>query len=498
MVSTICHTSFCPVGVSATILMASIPTRLTRHLTYTGGQDVATSHGYCRGLLDSFPSLKSISFQEIHGLSWAVLRGCLSYPRINFISFANRAELTATDGFPIDDEASNISISLGTFSYDVRLWRGKYYSQGRHIVPSYHRFQLAVTRESQCLRDLVPRMNNTLRQLSLPMESAPLLQMANVPWPNLRELSIGGQHWTSERVELLPTFLATLPSLDKLTVRICFEAEVIPGWERAPILGKQPTPQSTLSGMRSLTVAYPDPNDHIFLIDTSTLRHLSICDWPRHYNILQHRFSPPCGYPILSSAECLAVLQRTDLPELSSPELVYQADKAGSDDDLLQYVASKLCNLAHLELHRYRADREEDVDHVCPQYPSPPDLLEVYSLTTRSPLRQIHIARLLTAARSLRTLRLNLDFRDDHGAYCGEYAVRREWWYKFRDTLGWEIVDAVQDACPLLGCVELLYHGHPTATWAEFHPSRCAEPRFVLSYDKDHRCVSWSERRTYA
>ncbi|TFK80275.1 hypothetical protein K466DRAFT_504194, partial [Polyporus arcularius HHB13444] len=137
---------------------------------------------------------------------------------------------------------------------------------------------------------------------------------------------------------------------------------------------------------------------------------------------------------------------------------------AGADDDLLQYVATTFPALAHLELHRYRADRDEEVDH-------------------------IHIARLLTAAPSLRTVRLKLDFRGDHGPYGGMYAVRKAWWGRLKELLGWDIVEVLK-YCPLLDCVEILYHGDPTATWVEFHPPRCAEPCFVLSYDKDHRYVT--------
>ncbi len=67
--------------------------------------------------------------------------------------------------------------------------------------------------------------------------------------------------------------------------------------------------------------------------------------------------------------------------------------------------------------------------------------------------------------------------------------MRKAWWGRFKESLGWEVVEVLQD-CPLLDCVEILYHGNPTATWVEFHPPRCAEPRFVLSYDKDHRYVT--------
>ena len=67
------------------------------------------------------------------------------------------------------------------------------------------------------------------------------------------------------------------------------------------------------------------------------------------------------------------------MSDLTSLELVYLADQAGSDDDLLEYVTHTYPRLTHLELHRYRANREEVVDHVgitsCPDrlFPSYPD-----------------------------------------------------------------------------------------------------------------------------
>ncbi len=297
------------------------------------------------------------------GPSWSILRVCLSNPRIASISFDRQAELTSADGFPIE-ELSKISISLSSFSYNVQLWRGLRSRMDRHnykgdLLPTM------IAHESHCLSNLVLAMNRTLTRLSLPMESAPILKMARVSWPNLQELTIDGVYLTSEQVDSLPVLLAALPCLQKLSVRISRGSTSNGG--RPPILGQHTTPRSVLSGMRSLTVAYPNPDDDIFVVDTSHLRHLSICDWPRHYNTLayQRLYSPPYCYPILSSSECLTILRRMDLPELLSLELVYLADHAGADDELLQYVAETFPELSHLELHRYRADRKEEVDYVC-------------------------------------------------------------------------------------------------------------------------------------
>ena len=101
---------------------------------------------------------------------------------------------------------------------------------------------------------------------------------------------------------------------------------------------------------------------------------------------------------------------------------------------------------------------------------------------------QIHIARHLTAFKTLRTIHLNLDFLDDHGPYCKNMQSRDAWFEVFRNERGPAIVEVLQE-CPALEYVGLLYHGIPESIWVEFHPSRCAEPRFVLEYDSSHLYV---------
>ena len=103
----------------------------------------------------------------------------------------------------------------------------------------------------------------------------------------------------------------------------------------------------------------------------------------------------------------------------------------------------------------------------------------------------MHIVELIaTAAPRSRVIRLNLDFPEDHGPYCHIRPERDTWFAKFKNTLGPEIVAALENRCPLLEYVDLLYHGVPTSTWVEFHPSRCAEPRFVLDEkDPERWCV---------
>ena len=104
----------------------------------------------------------------------------------------------------------------------------------------------------------------------------------------------------------------------------------------------------------------------IFSVDTSHLSHLSLRDWPRYHQDHSHdwRLRSRWAQPILTSAECLSILKRMEMPQLTSLELVYLAKYAGSDDELLEYVTHTYPRLTHLELHRYRASRLDAVDHV--------------------------------------------------------------------------------------------------------------------------------------
>ena len=98
---------------------------------------------------------------------------------------------------------------------------------------------------------------------------------------------------------------------------------------------------------------------------------------------------------------------------------------------------------------------------------------------------QAHIAQTLVAAKSLRTVRLNLDDHDDHQAYCGNMEKRKRWHDTLMGQRGPEIL-AIMQECPLLEHVALIYHGTPSATWVEFRTPQCPGPRVVLKYDSEH------------
>ena len=310
-------------------------------------------------LIVSLPALTSLTFDGDFYITWDFLAACLTHPRIQSLAFEIQTRFS--NARP-PSSTNDTLVSLQSFSCKRKFWRevSHLMPRNRHSKPG--NLNEVVSREATALSPLVLGMHETVRQLTLSMESAPIASMTDLSWPELRDLSIEGRYLTQSQAESLPSLLSALPQLSSLSILICRHRDL----GRAPILGRQPSPATCLSGLRALTVAFPDPQDDIFSIDTIDLRHLSLRDCPRYYHRLNKR-APYCQYwdtPILSSSECLSILQRIDAPRLTTLELVYLVETNDGDDDLLEYVASSYPNLSHLEVHRYRANRADKVDCV--------------------------------------------------------------------------------------------------------------------------------------
>ena len=307
-------------------------------------------------VLDNLPNLTEMIFNWLFINPWETLKICLAHPSITSITYSD-AHVFAIYDPPSGEDITRIPIPLLRFTYLQPAWREEWV-QSQMVDRLIDQF----TREAKWLAALVPNMAGTVEHLDIPLETAPLQRMAELSWTNLRTLIIRGRYISKSQVDDLPAFLSTLPRLQKLSV-FNFRRQPL---ARPPILGRVAAPSMVLSGLRSLTVTYPDPDDGIFSVDTSHLSHLSLRDWPRYHQDHSHdwRLRSRWAQPILTSAECLSILKRMEMPQLTSLELVYLAKYAGSDDELLEYVTHTYPRLTHLELHRYRASRLDAVDHV--------------------------------------------------------------------------------------------------------------------------------------
>lgn len=334
--------------------------KLSSHLTVPSSM-MSVDVDSLERVVKSLPSLLSLTFNGSWLNAWDVFERCLaSQPRIRSLSFGPATNVTVFEPRS-PTKAHTTLVPLHEFSWMKAFWR-EVDNQRYNRYWQKKDLQDVFAKESAFLSSYLLRINGSVRKLALSMESTQVSSMAALPWSALQDLSIRGRYLDLAQAKSLPTLLSSLSHMRRLSVTICRKAEV----GRAPILARHPAPSTVMHGLRSLTVAFPDPGDDIFAIDTTDLLHLSLRDNPRYY----HRFNkhvPYCRFwdmPILTSSECLIILRRMSCPRLTSLELVYLADPAGSDDELLEYVVEAYPNLSHLELHRYRADRTETVDHV--------------------------------------------------------------------------------------------------------------------------------------
>ena len=311
-------------------------------------------------LLDSLPSLQAITFIETSCVAWSILETVFARSRITSLTFSRTASFKAARDYPPHDHPPVVT-SLTAFVYTPKMWREL---ANFRKLGGPDDLNAVFSHEAECLASLIPSLRRTIVRLTLPFETAPLRLMAAYHWPKLQELSLFGRYRDEAQVKTLQDLLSSesLTEIQKLSIQVARSAQL----DRPFILGHRSAPSTALSGLRSLTVAYPHPDDDLFSIDTSHLHHLSLRDWPRYYTHLgyRNRNRNRWAKPLLSPAECLSILRRMNVSQLTSLELAYLAPSAGFDDELLDYVATSLSNLTSLELHRYREDRSEPVDHV--------------------------------------------------------------------------------------------------------------------------------------
>ncbi|KAI0767512.1 hypothetical protein C8Q74DRAFT_1439605 [Fomes fomentarius] len=367
-----------------------------RHLRHVG---VVVDHGDALEsfdrLLKSFSGLTSIAFSEAHCLAWVFLKKCFTHPRLRSLYIDGSVNIIPHK--PRSPHSASLPpIDLIRFSVTPHFWREQL---GNGTIRSYAIIQENLRETFSCeeasLAFLVPRIHESVRLLALPVETAPVLSMAELSWPRLPDLSLHGRYRSRAQADSIPAFLSSISHLTRLSILVCRMENI----NRAPILGRHNSPLTVLSGLLSLTVAYPDPEDDIF------------------------------SRTLLTSPSETALDTIISLGKVLNGDIGHRPSCA--DDELLEYIVNAYPDLSHIEIHRYRANRREKVDYT-------------------------HIARKLAALKSLRVAHLNLDFHDDHGPYCSDHDRRAAWFEIFKNERGPEIVEILQ-ACPRLEYVGLLY-----------------------------------------
>ncbi len=308
--------------------------------------------------LDHLPALRSVSFQcTLKLIHLDLMKKCLANDSLLSVEFTRTVRWAGTHPDPRVDSPYPPNISITHLMHAPSVWRETVSEMERRNMSA----EVAI--ESQCLALVTLGIAPTAEILELPMESAPIARMSELAWPRLRGLSLTGRYYLRSQSATLPRLLSRMPELRKLAIRVAQPHAL--GLARAPILGHIPV---DLPELRTLILAYPDPEDAVFSTSAKNIRHLSLRDWPRYYfhqDLVSQYDLERWASQLLSSSECLRILQRMSLHYLEKLELVYQADHA--DEALLRYVASTFPHLAHLELHRYRNGKE--VNYVRPCLP---------------------------------------------------------------------------------------------------------------------------------
>ncbi|EIW53492.1 uncharacterized protein TRAVEDRAFT_74799 [Trametes versicolor FP-101664 SS1] len=214
--------------------------------------------------LDYLPNVRAVTFLLCPGgVPWYALTKCLDYPNVTSISIDKDSAWIFPPPSPIPADLSPTShgCRLTEFIYTPCQWRE---TQSRlrktNIQPAY-------AYETSYLRALVLAMSDTAESLTLPVETAPLLEMANMDWPRLHTLSLTGRYTHPNQCRAIPLLLLRMPNLRSLSVKV-MQCEVM----RRPLLLKEPP--DTSYRLRSLTISYPNPEDPIFsyigdAVDTS-------------------------------------------------------------------------------------------------------------------------------------------------------------------------------------------------------------------------------------
>ncbi|KAH9847733.1 hypothetical protein C2E23DRAFT_906906 [Lenzites betulinus] len=390
--------------------------------------------------LDFFPALKTVTFANAAGgVPWYAIKKCLEHPTVTSISIgANSTWMCAPPPTPSDIPPHGSRLTH--LSYTPWQWRKtESVLYKTDLRPIY-------ALESSYLRALVLSMSRTAESLTLPAETAPLSEMANMDWPRLHTLSLVGRYTDPDQCRFIPLLLLRMPNLRNLSIKV-MQCE---GMWRPHLLKDLP---ETILRLRSLKVSYPAPDDPIFSCIGDGLTSLSLRDSPRRYFVARYGSRALSAIsPILSASECLAILKRISAPRLLVLELVYQADAA--EDELLQYLPEAFPLLQELELHRYRAQPEDSVPY-------------------------LHVARTLTAIKYLRALYLNLDINGTPTSQTWMYDGLEEdnVWLDLRDEWGLEIAKVLQPNLESFEYVAVLLHCRCAGYWVRYLPGRIVHDR---------------------
>ncbi|OSD07118.1 hypothetical protein PYCCODRAFT_796894 [Trametes coccinea BRFM310] len=264
----------------------------------------------------------------------------------------------------------------------------------RQVVSDFRRTRYSLA-DSLLLCVVVnqPQVMESLEVLEVPSEFAPIALIAERRWPRLKRVALRGENWRFDRPVV--DVMSQMPALQELVLTLAHPNRTNlhrlcpPDWA-SPL----PWPE-----LKTLSLTYPDPSDPIFSWLPTTLRHLVLSCWPRHFFFQRSETRLTMndlgwGSPIQNSSAMVNILRRCQCSQLDSLEIEFVGSE--SDMELFRLIADAFPDLSSLTMFRYR-----------PQH------------TTAVLVREIGEA--LEPLRRLRYLYLYLDFpeapRPVHGGF---------------------------------------------------------------------------------
>ncbi|KAL7281439.1 hypothetical protein ACG7TL_004752 [Trametes sanguinea] len=229
----------------------------------------------------------------------------------------------------------------------------------RQVVPDFRQARYSPPESLfLCLVINQPQVQKSLEILEVPSEFVPLVLIAERHWPHLKRVALRGENWEYDRPVV--DILNQMPALHELVLtlghpktsplhRLC-----PPGWT-----GPLPWPE-----LKTLCLTYPDPTDPVYTWLPTTLRHLVLSCWPRHYNFQSWELRlklDNIGWdsPIQDSSAILNILSRCRCPQLDSLHIEFVG--SGSDLELFRLIARAFPDLSSLTVFRYRPRQTTNV-----------------------------------------------------------------------------------------------------------------------------------------
>ncbi|KAL1949970.1 hypothetical protein VTO73DRAFT_8851 [Trametes versicolor] len=304
------------------------------------------------------------------GVPWYILEAILSTPHVRHFFFSNGPMCHRDEELPQEVSLPSV-IPLQTF---------------RFSAPSMYIPPRTTDLDRREVLLILERAHNSLVDLLLPGEVAPIHCMHTWDWPALTQVYLNGEYPTYKNAPPLVMALSKMPRLRYLSLYLAQPA----GSEPRPIWPPSLRASYAWYSLERLTITHPHPDDQFYAHLPPCLDRLSLRCWPRYYkhhcHFKTHMDDAQVHWtsPLLSSSEMLRLLRKTNTPNLTRLELEFCAD--ASDNQLFRHIGDSYTHLTVLRIHRYRSPGDVD-----------------------APVTDIAAA--LRGLTSLRLLMMHLDFR---------------------------------------------------------------------------------------